>query len=120
YDGDECDKGRMSTKIELTLKQSQQGASIDVLAHSSQVGFITTCLCSNDKDILSIKIQESRKLNHKDKVFRKLCHTRYSSRFQVYQGRLLTSFQDDAKCEHDGQDTRSQGGKDDHDKRITI
>ncbi|GJZ06457.1 hypothetical protein Tco_0540250 [Tanacetum coccineum] len=34
------------------------------------------------------------------------------SRYQVYQGRLLTSFQDDAKYEHVGQDTRSQGGKD--------
>nr|GEW85299.1 reverse transcriptase domain-containing protein [Tanacetum cinerariifolium] len=31
YDGDECDKGRMATKIELTLEQSQQGGSNDVL-----------------------------------------------------------------------------------------
>nr|GEZ12563.1 copia protein [Tanacetum cinerariifolium] len=31
YDGDECDKGRMPTKIELTLEQSQQGISNDVL-----------------------------------------------------------------------------------------
>nr|GFA37845.1 hypothetical protein [Tanacetum cinerariifolium] len=31
YDGDECDKGRMPTKIELTLKQSQQGVNNDVL-----------------------------------------------------------------------------------------
>nr|GEU65182.1 retrovirus-related Pol polyprotein from transposon TNT 1-94 [Tanacetum cinerariifolium] len=31
YDGDECDKERMPTKIELTLEQSQQGASNDVL-----------------------------------------------------------------------------------------
>ncbi|GJX37867.1 hypothetical protein Tco_0251170 [Tanacetum coccineum] len=30
-----------------------------------------------------------------------------------YQGRLLASFQDDAKYEHVGQDTRSQDGKDD-------
>ncbi|GJV15766.1 hypothetical protein Tco_1361089 [Tanacetum coccineum] len=42
------------------------------------------------------------------------------SRYQVYQGRLLASFQDDAKYEHVGQDTRSQGGKDDQDKRINI
>ncbi|GJX07250.1 hypothetical protein Tco_0195182 [Tanacetum coccineum] len=39
------------------------------------------------------------------------------SRYQVYQGRLLKSFQDDAKYEHVGQDTRSQGGKDDKDKK---
>nr|GEX10994.1 uncharacterized protein [Tanacetum cinerariifolium] len=30
YDEDECDKGRMPTKIELTLEQSQQGVSNDV------------------------------------------------------------------------------------------
>ncbi|GKC72469.1 hypothetical protein Tco_1118352 [Tanacetum coccineum] len=38
-------------------------------------------------------------------------------RYQVYQGRLLASFQDDAKYEHVGQDTRSQGGKDDKDEQ---
>ncbi|GKD54374.1 hypothetical protein Tco_1287761 [Tanacetum coccineum] len=36
-------------------------------------------------------------------------------RYQVYRGRLLESFQDDVKYEHVGQDTRSQGGKDDQD-----
>ncbi|GJS84488.1 retrovirus-related pol polyprotein from transposon TNT 1-94 [Tanacetum coccineum] len=38
-------------------------------------------------------------------------------RYQVYQGRLLASFQDDAKYEHVGQDTRSRDGKDDKDKQ---
>ncbi|GKE40899.1 hypothetical protein Tco_1464304, partial [Tanacetum coccineum] len=33
------------------------------------------------------------------------------------QGRLLESFQEDAKYEHVGQDTRSEGGKDDQDKQ---
>ncbi|GKB76084.1 hypothetical protein Tco_0942979, partial [Tanacetum coccineum] len=33
------------------------------------------------------------------------------------RGRLLASFQDDAKYEHVGQDTRSQDGKDDKDKQ---
>ncbi|GJZ26513.1 hypothetical protein Tco_0570766 [Tanacetum coccineum] len=33
------------------------------------------------------------------------------------RGRLLGSFQDDTKYEHVGQDTRSQGGKDDQDKQ---
>ncbi|GJX78146.1 hypothetical protein Tco_0324957 [Tanacetum coccineum] len=33
----------------------------------------------------------------------------FLQRYQVYQGRLLESFQDDAKYEHVGQDTRSQG-----------
>ncbi|GKE77347.1 hypothetical protein Tco_1543467, partial [Tanacetum coccineum] len=38
-------------------------------------------------------------------------------RCQVYQGRLLASFQYDAKYEHVSQDTRSQDGKDDKDKQ---
>nr|GEY03073.1 integrase, catalytic region, zinc finger, CCHC-type, peptidase aspartic, catalytic [Tanacetum cinerariifolium] len=37
YDGDECDKGRMPTKIELTLEQSQQGVSNDVLVNIERV-----------------------------------------------------------------------------------
>ncbi|GJS34171.1 hypothetical protein Tco_0532553 [Tanacetum coccineum] len=44
----------------------------------------------------------------------------FLQRYKVYQGRLLASFQDDAKYEHVGQDTRSQGGKDDQDGRIKI
>ncbi|GJT81442.1 hypothetical protein Tco_1055784 [Tanacetum coccineum] len=44
----------------------------------------------------------------------------FLQRYQVYQGRLLASFQDDAKYEHVGPDTRSQGGKDDQDGRIKI
>ncbi|GJX12595.1 hypothetical protein Tco_0204353 [Tanacetum coccineum] len=67
-------KGMIPTKIELTLEQSQQGVSNDVL------------------------------------VIRWW-------RYKVYQRRLLESFQDDAKYEHVGQDTRSQGGKDDQDKQ---
>ncbi|GJX24218.1 retrovirus-related pol polyprotein from transposon TNT 1-94 [Tanacetum coccineum] len=39
------------------------------------------------------------------------------SRYQVYLGRLLASFKDDAKYEHVGQVTRSQGGKDNQDKQ---
>ncbi|GKA09282.1 retrotransposon protein, putative, ty1-copia subclass [Tanacetum coccineum] len=38
-------------------------------------------------------------------------------RYQVYQRRLLSSFQDDAKNENVGQDTRSQDGKDDEYKQ---
>ncbi|GJY76165.1 hypothetical protein Tco_0481281 [Tanacetum coccineum] len=38
---------------------------------------------------------------------------RTSSMVYPIQGRLLASFQDDAKYEHVGQDTRSQSGKDD-------
>nr|GEV62459.1 hypothetical protein [Tanacetum cinerariifolium] len=79
--------------------------------HSSGVGFIITCSCINYKDILSIKIQESRKLKHKDKISANSDKQDLPSRYQVYQWRLLASFQGDAKYEHGGQDTRSQGGK---------
>nr|GEZ95262.1 hypothetical protein [Tanacetum cinerariifolium] len=41
-------------------------------------------------------------------------------RYQVCQGRLLASFQDDAKYEHVDQDTRSQGGKDVKEKDLKI
>nr|GEW64504.1 uncharacterized mitochondrial protein AtMg00810-like [Tanacetum cinerariifolium] len=37
YDRDECDKGRMPTKIELTLEQSQQGVSNDVLSSNHPI-----------------------------------------------------------------------------------
>ncbi|GJT77402.1 hypothetical protein Tco_1044127 [Tanacetum coccineum] len=53
----------------------------------------------------------------KDKDFRKLVLKITPSRNQDCQGILLASFQEDAKYEHVGQDTRSQGGKDDQDKQ---
>ncbi|GJY97239.1 hypothetical protein Tco_0514149 [Tanacetum coccineum] len=42
---------------------------------------------------------------------------KYTSSETKLQGRLLASFQDDAKYEHVGQDTRLQGGKDDQDQQ---
>nr|GEW92150.1 hypothetical protein [Tanacetum cinerariifolium] len=41
-DGDECDKGIMQTKIELTLEQSQQGVSNDVLGFTTEAANILT------------------------------------------------------------------------------
>nr|GEV29536.1 hypothetical protein [Tanacetum cinerariifolium] len=55
------------------------------------------------------KHQES--LNIKTKTFANSDIPDLPLRYQIYQGRLLASFQDDAKYEHGGQDTRSQGGK---------
>ncbi|GJX22577.1 hypothetical protein Tco_0227022 [Tanacetum coccineum] len=57
---------------------------------------------------------------HKDGDGDALFQLKTDSLQLLYQGRLLASFQDDAKCEHVGQDTRSQGGKDDQDGRIKI
>nr|GEY55215.1 retrovirus-related Pol polyprotein from transposon TNT 1-94 [Tanacetum cinerariifolium] len=44
YDGDKCDKGRMPTKIELTLEQSQQGVSNDVLIMKSSTTNVKTSI----------------------------------------------------------------------------
>nr|GEW49392.1 uncharacterized mitochondrial protein AtMg00810-like [Tanacetum cinerariifolium] len=46
YDGDECDKGRMPTKIELTLEQSQQGVSNDILKPGQHIiqGYVSAAV----------------------------------------------------------------------------
>ncbi|GJV69358.1 retrovirus-related pol polyprotein from transposon TNT 1-94 [Tanacetum coccineum] len=191
-------EGRMPTKIELTLEQSQQGVSNDVLVsiegveelkrnvwikgeknealhtqlRAEKPGQYICCQQSNvdgkNLHALSWKPCQGDSLNlpdhriHKDgdgdalfqlksdslphahaqttKTYYKhrdsrimkaqelktktsaqtLIYKIFLQRYQVYQGRLLASFQDDAKYEHVGQDTRSQGGKDDQDGRIKI
>nr|GEW58401.1 retrovirus-related Pol polyprotein from transposon TNT 1-94 [Tanacetum cinerariifolium] len=69
--------------------------------------------------MLMLKIQRHTKhqesSNIKKKTFANSDKQDLPSKNQVYQGRLLASFQDDAKYEHVGQETRSQGGKDDQD-----
>ncbi|GJW94636.1 hypothetical protein Tco_0174308 [Tanacetum coccineum] len=147
-------KGIMPIKIELTLEQSQQGVSNDVLKtlrfeletlsrrffESTITGYIKMemvmpipaeveiyyhMLISNLQKNLTIKHRDSRIMKAqgiKDKELRTNSNIQDSflKRYQVYQGRLLASFQDDAKYEHVGQGTRSQGGKDDQDGRIKI
>nr|GEV82178.1 hypothetical protein [Tanacetum cinerariifolium] len=67
------------------------------------------------------KHQDSRikkdQVHTKTKTFANSDIQDLSLRYQVYQGRLFASFQDDAKYEHVSQDTRSQDGKDDQDKQ---
>ncbi|GJX10033.1 hypothetical protein Tco_0199892 [Tanacetum coccineum] len=181
-------EGRMPTKIELTLEQSQQGVSNDVLSpthypcDSARTFRVILFSIHNDEwksfqchhqtalrsYALSWKPCQGDSLNlpdhriHKDgdgdasfqlesnslphahaqttKTYYKhqdsrimkaqelktktsaqtLIYKIFLQRYQVYQGRLLASFQNDAKYEHVGQDTRSQGGKDDQDGRIKI
>ncbi|GJU14691.1 hypothetical protein Tco_1142657 [Tanacetum coccineum] len=62
------------------------------------------------------KIMKAQELKTKTSA-QTLIYKIFLQRYQVYQGRLLASFQDDAKYEHIGQDTRLQGGKDDQDKQ---
>ncbi|GKB67542.1 hypothetical protein Tco_0928954 [Tanacetum coccineum] len=73
----------------------------------------------------------SSKLNLPDHRYKRRCcslipaesdslphaHAQTTKTYYKHQGRLLESFQEDAKYEHVGQDTRSQGSKDDQDKQ---
>ncbi|GJR83111.1 hypothetical protein Tco_0153896 [Tanacetum coccineum] len=158
-------EGRMPTKIELTLEQSQQGVSNDVLrsyalswnpvkGDSLNLPYQGTLFVLKDgpterrihkdgdgdasfqlkSDSLPHAHAQSTKTfyKHQDSRIMKaqelktktsaqtLIYKIFLQRYQVYQGRLLASFQDDAKYEHVGQDTRSQGGKDDQDGRIKV
>ncbi|GJR02822.1 putative reverse transcriptase domain-containing protein [Tanacetum coccineum] len=54
------------------------------------------------------RIMKAQELKTKTSV-QTLIYKIFLQRYQVYQGRLLASFQDDAKYEHVGQDTRSGG-----------
>ncbi|GJX13381.1 hypothetical protein Tco_0205139 [Tanacetum coccineum] len=76
----------------------------------------TTKTYYKNRDLRIMKAQELKTKTSAQTLIYKI----FLQRYQVYQGRLLASFQDDAKYEHVGKDTRSQGGKDDHDGRIKI
>ncbi|GJX58780.1 hypothetical protein Tco_0290170 [Tanacetum coccineum] len=76
----------------------------------------TTKTYYKHRDLRIMKAQELKIKTSAQTLIYKI----FLQRYQVYQGRLLASFQDDAKYEHVGQDTRSQGGKDDQDGRIKI
>ncbi|GJT08096.1 retrovirus-related pol polyprotein from transposon TNT 1-94 [Tanacetum coccineum] len=54
------------------------------------------------------RIMKAQELNTKTSA-QTLIYKIFLQRYQVYQGILLESFQNDAKYEHVGQDTRSQG-----------
>ncbi|GJV01956.1 hypothetical protein Tco_1335525 [Tanacetum coccineum] len=119
-------KGIMPTKIELTLEQSQQGVSNDVLdSYKDGDGDASFQLKSDSLPHAHAQTTKTY-YKHQDSRIKKaqVLKTKTSAnsdkqdlplRYQVYQGRLLASFQKDAKYEHVGQDIRSQGGKDDQD-----
>ncbi|GJR83378.1 hypothetical protein Tco_0154163 [Tanacetum coccineum] len=75
-----------------------------------EVGFITTCSCSTYKDILyqDSRINKAQELKIKTSANSDI---KDNSSETKLRGRLLERFQEDAKYEHVGQDTRSQGGK---------
>ncbi|GKE35904.1 hypothetical protein Tco_1455226 [Tanacetum coccineum] len=123
------------TKIKLTLEQLQQDVSNDVLGDPLNLPdhrYKRRCcsLILTESDSLPHAHAQTTKTyyKHQDSRIKKASEfkTKTSTnsyiqdlplRYQVYQGRLLASFQDDAKYEHVGQDTRSQDVKDDKDKQ---
>ncbi|GJU99839.1 hypothetical protein Tco_1329110 [Tanacetum coccineum] len=85
----------------------------------SRIHYTSSSQSTNDiPKAQGFKNHESSRI--KDKDFRANSDIKDNSSEIKLRGRLLVSFQDDAKYEHVGQDTRSQGGKDDQDKRIKI
>ncbi|GJZ87423.1 hypothetical protein Tco_0659033 [Tanacetum coccineum] len=122
-------KGIMPTKIELTLEQSQQGVSNDVLVvlHGTEE-FIQRWrwrhLIPAESNSLPHAHAQSTKsyYKHQDPRIKKAqeLKTKTFANFDIkdnssetkLQGRLLESFQKDAKYEHVGQDTRSLQAED--------
>ncbi|GJW37960.1 hypothetical protein Tco_0060880 [Tanacetum coccineum] len=121
--------GNNAVKIEITLEQSNNGVCNRTSGYiKMEDGDALFSLKSNSlphahaqstktfykhQDSRIMKAQELKTKTSAQTLIYKI----FLQRYQVYQGRLLASFQDDAKYEHVGQDTRSQGGKDDQDKQ---
>ncbi|GKC70745.1 hypothetical protein Tco_1116628, partial [Tanacetum coccineum] len=104
----------------ISSKGSSNVQTMVLQPHSRRVRFITTCSCSNYKDIL--KHQDSRIKKAQELKIKTSANSdiKYPSPETKLQGRFLASFQDDAKYEHVGQDTRSQGDKDEQGKYLKI
>ncbi|GJR50960.1 hypothetical protein Tco_1401481 [Tanacetum coccineum] len=105
----------LTMKMEILLEPASNKLLLksDSLPHAHAQ---TTKTYYKHRDSRIMKAQELKTKTSAQTLIYKI----FLQRYQVYQGRLLASFQDDAKYEHVGQDTRSQGGKDDQDERIKI
>ncbi|GKB52065.1 hypothetical protein Tco_0902818 [Tanacetum coccineum] len=106
--------GIMLTKIELTLEQLQQGVSNDVLLKSDSLPHAHAQTTKTYYKHQDSRIKKAQELKTKTSANSDI---KDNSSETKLRGRLLESFQEDAKYEHVGQDTRSQGGKDDQDKQ---
>ncbi|GJW46297.1 retrovirus-related pol polyprotein from transposon TNT 1-94 [Tanacetum coccineum] len=110
----------MSKKQDYTAMSSAEAEYVVLSASCAQVGPHGT---GGTNDASRFKNQESSRI--KDKDFRNSDIQDLPLRYEDYQdkdcqGRLLASFQDDAKYEHVGQDIRSKGGKDLKEKDLKI
>nr|GEW17995.1 hypothetical protein [Tanacetum cinerariifolium] len=114
YDVNAPGPSRKSPK-HVSFQTPRESIGSNDMPYSSKVEFINTCSCSNYKTYYASRFKNQESSNTKTKTFAYSDIQDLSLRYQVHQGRLLSSFQDDAKYEHVGQDTRSQVGKDDQD-----
>ncbi|GKA91648.1 hypothetical protein Tco_0813573 [Tanacetum coccineum] len=118
--------GIMPTKIELILEHSQQGVSNDILVSIEGVEELKRNVWIKGVKKAALHKHLGRN-QHQDSRIKKAqeLKTKTSANSDIkdtssetkLRGRLLAIFQDDAKYEHVGQDTRSQDGKDDKDKQ---
>ncbi|GJU14937.1 hypothetical protein Tco_1142903 [Tanacetum coccineum] len=126
--------GKKTTKIELihwnkSNKEMNWTASSEISNYLITHTVLSALRRSGNENMQAWSLETETFYKHQDSRIMKaqelktktsaqtLIYKIFLQRYQVYQGRLLASFQDDAKYEHVGQDTRSQGGKDDQDKQ---
>ncbi|GJR03249.1 retrovirus-related pol polyprotein from transposon TNT 1-94 [Tanacetum coccineum] len=110
--------GIMPTKIELTLEQSQQGVSNDVLVmwwwryspypmKSDSINHMLRSKLQTYLEASDSRIKKAQDL--KTKTFANSDIQDLPSRYQVYQGRLLASFQDNANAFPEHKDNNEGG-----------
>ncbi|GJW48527.1 hypothetical protein Tco_0080173 [Tanacetum coccineum] len=115
YDASQCSVSSTTSTRMVKVCDDVLVQTTVLQPHSSRVRFITTCSCSSYKyKHQDSRIKKAQKI--KDMTFAN-SDIKDNSLETKPRGGLLESFQEDAKYEHVGQDTRSQGDKDDQDKQ---
>nr|GEU64803.1 uncharacterized mitochondrial protein AtMg00810-like [Tanacetum cinerariifolium] len=106
---------KVQTEMELELEQTQQGSSHEVSVTESK--FKTPMLDHQDKYMMKAQVHVSKSFTVSDlqPLPRKKLYIKMLK--HIFKGRLLASFLD---REHEGGDTRSQGGIKDNVSKIKI
>nr|GEZ99104.1 retrovirus-related Pol polyprotein from transposon TNT 1-94 [Tanacetum cinerariifolium] len=117
----------MSKKHDCTAMSSAEAEYVALSASCAQVMWMSLIQTESDSLPHAHDQTTNTYYKHQDSRIKKaqVLKTKTSTKSDIkdnssktkLQGRLLESFQEDAKYEHVGQDTRSQGGKDDQDKQ---
>nr|GEX42549.1 RNA-directed DNA polymerase, eukaryota [Tanacetum cinerariifolium] len=97
--GDECDKGIMPTKIELTLEQSQQGVSNDVLVsieglkNEKEISYALSD--HNAEEVNNTSSGNCPKKNSKEGVSNSVCSGHFKTSMVPYTGGSILSLMDE-------------------------